>query len=643
MRQKRSQIRDYRAESALFFRRALVSFAGILVLVGLLLINLYNIQVKQFDDYATRSNDNRIKFVPVAPNRGLIYDRNGIVLAENLPVFSLEITPEQAGDTAKTISALSELIELSDANIARFERERRRTRRFNTIAIKDQLSEEEVALFSVNQHRFPGVEVRAHLKRHYPFGDALTHALGYVARINDRDIDHLEREEKINNYRATRDIGKIGIERYYEDLLHGTSGYQEVEVNSRGRVIRTLKYVPPVAGVDIYLNIDIDLQLYVQKKLTKQIINEETGEVKEVQKRGAVVILDPNDASILAMVSSPSYDPNLFVHGISASDYRALLNDNSRPLVNRVTLGVYPPASTVKPYLAVAALQERVITPQTTRNDPGYWHIPNSNTRPFRDWKRWGHGKVNISKAIEESVDTFFYQMAYDLGIDRISSWMYRFGFGDLTGIDIFEESRANMPTRAWKQARHKEPWYKGDTIPVGIGQGYWTATPIQMAKATNVLINSGQVDAPQLLMRIADNNAEIIPRPFPDIDDVNRRYWEIAKDGMRRVNHGVTGTARRSFADAKYTSGGKTGTAQVFGLAEDQEYDADEIEEHLRDHALYVAFAPYEEPELVISMVLENAGGGSANAAPLTRQIFDHMLVEPEPEDKIIEKVITR
>ncbi|WP_087019404.1 penicillin-binding protein 2 [Thaumasiovibrio subtropicus] len=644
MRQKRTQIRDYRAESALFFRRALVSFAGILVLVSLLLVNLYNIQVSEYEDYATRSNDNRIKFVPVAPNRGLIYDRNGVVLAENLPVFSLDITPEQSPNLDETIASLSELIPITEAEITRFERERRRTRRFNAVPLKNQLTEDEVALFYVNQHRFPGVEVRAHLKRHYPFGDALTHALGYVARINDRDVARLEREEKISNYRATRDIGKLGVERYYEDLLHGTAGYQEVEVNSRGRVIRTLKYVPPIPGKDIYLNIDIDLQLYVQKKLTREVTDPETGEIREVQKRGAIVILDPDDASVLAMVSSPSYDPNLFVHGISAKDYRGLLNDNSRPLVNRVTLGIYPPASTIKPHLAVAALQEEVIDEETTRNDHGSWRIPGTDSRSaraFRDWKRWGHGKVNIFQAIEESVDTFYYQMAYDLGIDRMSVWMNKFGFGDYTGIDIFEESSANMPTREWKQVRHKTPWYKGDTIPIGIGQGYWTATPMQLAKATNVLVNHGKVDAPQLLMRIGDGDeSDIVPRPFENITPVRERHWEVALEGMRLVNHGKKGTARASFTQMDYETGGKTGTAQVFGLAEDQEYEADEIEEHLRDHALYVGFAPFDKPELVVSMVLENAGGGSSNAAPLARRIFDHILVTPEITTAELRKV---
>ncbi|MGF1791612.1 penicillin-binding protein 2 [Photobacterium profundum] len=632
MRQKRTQIRDHRAESVLFYRRALVSFAGIIALIGVLLTNLYYIQISGHDDYQTRSNDNRIKVVPVAPNRGLIYDRNGVLLAENQPVYALEISTDKVEDLNDTFARLKTLMSVTDENIERFKKERRRTRRFKSVPILDQLTENQVALFSVNQHKFPGVEVKAYLKRHYPYGDALTHVLGYVAKINDRDIQKLERDEKINNYKATRDIGKLGIERYYEDLLHGTSGYQEVEVNSRGRIIRTLKYVPPIPGQDIKLNIDIELQLFVKEQLTVRTQDPDTGEEIITFKRGSIVVMDPRDSAVIAMVSSPSYDPNLFVHGISTKNYQALLNNKDRPLVNRVTLGIYPPASTVKPLIAVAALTEGVVTTRTTRNDPGWWKIPNSNSRPFRDWLRWGHGKVNIHKAIEESVDTFFYQIAYDLGIDRLSSWMTKFGYGEYTGIDIHEESKANMPTREWKQARFRQPWYQGDTIPVGIGQGYWTATPLQIAKATTVLVNQGIVRPPHLLKSIIDDNTET-PAAFDEyapITGVTDQNWEIAKDGMYRVLYGVRGTARRAFYGAQYKAGGKSGSAQVFGLAKDQKYNAAELEEHLRDHALFTAFAPYDKPEVVVAMVLENAGGGSSNGGPVARKIFDHVLLKP-------------
>ncbi|MYM57778.1 penicillin-binding protein 2 [Vibrio sp. OCN044] len=627
MLRKRTRFRDYQAEAKLFKSRAIIAFIGIITMVGLLIANLYNIQINQYQDYKTRSNDNRIKIVPIAPNRGLIYDRNGKLLAENRPVFSLEIIPEKIKDMSGTIEGLRKYLDITPEQVESFERERRHARRFKSVPILTQLTQDQVAKFSVNQHKFPGVTVNANLKRHYPYGEVLTHVIGYVSRINDKDMNRLTREGKDGNYQATRDIGKLGIERYYEDLLHGTAGYQEVEVNSRGRIIRTLKYIPPAPGKDVVLNLDIDLQLYIHQLLS--------------ERRGSVVVLDPNDNGVLAMVSSPSYDPNAFVHGISTKAYNALLKDKNRPLVNRATLGIYPPASTIKPLMAVAALEEGVITPYTTRNDPGYWKIPNSKTKPFRDWLRWGHGKVNIVKSIEESVDTFFYQIAYDMGIDRISNWMMMFGFGDKTGIDIYEESKANMPTKEWKIARHRVPWYQGDTIPVGIGQGYWTATPMQIAKATSVLINRGKVMPPHLLRGTVDNGQpfedQILTEieTYPPITGVKNRFWDLAIEGMRLVNHGKKGTARRAFYNTAYVSAGKSGTAQVFGLGEDEEYNADEIAEHLRDHALFTGFAPLNSPKLVVTVVLENAGGGSSQGGPLVRKVFDKVLVKEKEEAK--------
>jgi len=604
MRKRRTTIRDYQAEARLFANRALVAFFGIVALMGVLVTNLYNIQVNQYQDYKTRSNDNRIKVVPIAPNRGLIYDRNGVLLAENRPVFDLEITPEKVKNMDATIAQLQTLFEITPEQIERFHRERKRTRRFKSVPILNQLTEKQVAVFSVNQYRFPGVEVSGTLKRYYPYGEILTHVIGYVSRINDRDMQRLSDEGKEANYQATRDIGKLGIEKFYEDMLHGTA----------------------VPGKDIVLNIDIKLQTYVHQLLDGR--------------RGSAIVLDPKDNGILAMVSSPSYDPNAFVHGISGKGYSDLLNDKNRPLVNRSTLGIYPPASTVKPFIAVSALQEGVVTPNTTRNDPGYWRIPNSDTRPFRDWLRWGHGRVNLVQSIEESVDTFFYQIAYDMGIDRLSNWMSMFGFGDYTGIDIFEESKANMPTRDWKMSRHKTPWYKGDTIPVGIGQGYWTATPMQLAKATSVLVNEGNVTAPHLLRATIENGEAFDSRvlsdyvTYPPIQNVPDRYWNLAKEGMRLVNHGKKGTARRSFTGMSYMTAGKSGTAQVFGLAEDQEYNADELAEHLRDHALFTGFAPFDDPKIIVTIVLENAGGGSSNGAPVARRIFDKVLLDKDSDE---------
>ena len=620
MRRRRTQIRDYNAEAKFFARRSIVAFMGIIVLVGVLLANLYYIQVEQYQDYQTRSNDNRIKIVPIAPNRGLIYDRNGKLLASNRPVYSLEITPEKVKNVENTIEELSKILPISDDQIQTFQKERRQIRHYKPVPILTQLTNEQVAKFSVNQYKFPGVEISAALKRYYPYGSILTHVIGYVSRINDKDIARLTIEDKVSNYQATRDIGKLGIERFYEDILHGTSGYQEVEVNSRGRVIRTLKYVPPVPGKDLVLNLDIDLQQYAYSLMDKR--------------RGSIIILDPKDNGVLAMVSSPSYDPNSFVHGISSKEYSALLNDPNRPLVNRATLGIYPPASTVKPFIAVSALTEGVITPKTTRNDPGIWYIPHAKShKGYRDWSRWGHGVVDVKKALEESVDTFFYQVAFDLGIDRLSSWMNKFGFGEYTGIDIHEESSANMPTREWKQARHRTPWYQGDTIPVGIGQGYWTATPMQIAKALSVLVTHGEVRAPHLLRATMDKtvaNPKPILSPiktYPSIKGVKESYWKLAEEGMHLVATGSRGTARRSFYGAEYEAAVKSGTAQVYGLKEGEKYNASEVAEHLRDHALLMGFAPLKNPQVIVSMVLENAGGGSGVGGPIARKIFDHVI----------------
>lgn len=627
MARHRSKIRDHVAETRLFQSRAIITFVGILALVGLLLANIYNLQVSQYQDYSTRSNDNRIKIVPISPSRGVIYDRNGVILADNRPVFSLEIIPEQVSDLDQTIADLRKIIHISDDDIDSFKKELRQTRRFQTVPLLNQLTEEEVAKFSVRQYEYPGVSIDATAKRYYPHDESLTHILGYVSRINDKDVEYLKAQNKYANYLGTRDIGKLGVEKSYEDILHGTAGYQEVEINSRGRVIRTLKYVPPVPGKDLVLAIDIKLQNYVYDLLEGR--------------KASVVVLDPKDDSVLALVSSPSYDPNLFVNGISSKAYNQLLSNKDRPLVNRATLGVYPPASTIKPFMAVAALSEGVITPTTTRDDPGYWRIPNSKTKPFRDWLRWGHGVVDVTKSIQESVDTFYYQIAYDMGIDRIHNWMTAFGFGELTGIDINEETRANMPSKDWKMMRHRTPWYKGDTIPVGIGQGYWTATPLQIAKATSVLVNDGKVFIPHLLKATIDKTGksieeqEVPPKLSTEMKNVPKHYWDIAKNGMRLVNESRKGTARRAFLNTPYSSAGKSGTAQVFGLGENEKYDAAEIAEHLRDHALYTGFAPYEHPKVVVTVIMENAGGGSTFAAPVARKVFDWVIVGQEKESQ--------
>lgn len=611
MKKEPNPFRDYSAESALFVRRALVAFLGILLLSGILVANMYNLQIVRFEDYRTRSNENRIKLVPIAPSRGMIFDRNGTPLAMNRTIYQLELMPEKIENLPATLNALRPIVDLTDEDIANFEKERKRSRRFTSIAVKTPLTEVQVARFAVNQFRFPGIEVKGYQRRFYPYGSALTHVIGYVSKINDKDVERLDKEGILANYAATHDIGKLGIERYYESVLHGKTGYEEVEVNNRGRVIRQLHEQPPQAGKDIYLTLDLHLQIYIEQLLSGS--------------RAAVVVSDPRTGGILALVSNPSYDPNLFVDGISSKDYQGLLNDPNRPLINRATQGVYPPASTVKPYIAVSALSAGVINKNTSLFDPGWWQLPGSEKR-FRDWKKWGHGRLNITKALEESADTFFYQVAYDMGIDRLSSWMSKFGYGEYTGIDLSEERAGLMPTREWKQKRHKKPWYQGDTIPVGIGQGYWTATPIQMAKALVTLINDGVVKTPHLLQSTRVDGV-LVPYKQEDdthIGDIHSGYWEIAKDGMYGVANRPNGTGRKFFEGTPYKAAAKSGTAQVYSY---ETYNAHKVAEHLRDHKLMVAFAPYENPTVSVAMILENGGAGPA-VGTITRQILDHILL---------------
>jgi penicillin-binding protein 2 len=614
MKLQKNSFRDYSAESALFVRRALIAFLGILLLTGVLIANLYNLQIRGFNVYQTRSNENRIKLVPIPPTRGVIYDRNGIPLAVNRTIYQLEMMPEKVDNVQATLDALRPIVDLTDEDIAAFKKERLRSHRFTSIPLKINLDEVQVARFSVNQYRFPGVEVKGYKRRYYPYGSALTHVIGYVSKINDRDVARLEKEGKLANYANTHDIGKLGIERSYEDVLHGQTGYEEVEVNNRGRVIRQLKEVPPLAGHDIQLTIDLKLQQYIETLLAGS--------------RAAVVVTDPRSGGILALISTPSYDANMFVNGISSKEYSGLLQDQNTPLVNRATQGIYPPASTVKPYVAVSALSAGVITRQTSLFDPGWWQLPGSEKR-YRDWKKWGHGHLNVTKALEESADTYFYQVAYDMGIDRLSSWMSRFGYGHSTGIDIKEERTGNMPTREWKMKRYKKPWYQGDTIPVGIGQGYWTATPVQMNKALMILINDGIVKVPHFLMSTTINGRkEPWQQPHePPVGDIHSGFWEIAKDGMYGVANRPNGTAHKYFQSAPYKIAAKSGTAQVFGLKANETYNAHKIAERLRDHKLMTAFAPYDKPQVAVAMILENGGAGPA-VGTIMRQILDHIML---------------
>jgi len=611
MLKQRPTIRDHSAEANLFARRAFVGFVFVLGLVAVLITNLYNIQVKDHQDYQTRSNDNRIKVIPIAPNRGLIYDRNGVLLAENKPVYNLEVIPEEVDNLEKSLEQVSQLITITEQEKQDFLKDIKNTRRFKSQVLKARLDEADVATFSVNQHKFPGFSIEARLARYYPFGDTLTHALGYVAKLNRKELNKLEQEEQATNYRATHDIGKLGIEKYYEQLLHGQVGSQRVEVNNRGRVIRTLSMLPPQPGSDLVLTLDIGLQQIAQHALKDM--------------RGAVVVMDAKDGGILALYSNPSYDPNLFVHGISSKNYKALLNPD-RPLINRATQGRYAPASTIKPHMAILALEENMVTEGTTMWDPGFFQIQNVEHK-WRDWKRWGHGHVDVYKAIEESCDTYFYDTAYRLGITKISNFMARFGFGDLSGIDIHEETTAILPSKEWKENRFKESWWRGDTISVGIGQGYWTATPIQIANATNILVNKG-INHPPHLAQVAkkeDDVTQINNEEKPPVVLNNPDNWRIAIDAMHNTVTKVTGTAHKAFKGVNYDPAGKTGTAQVVSIAQGEKYDAKSLKERQRDNAIYVGFAPYNNPQIVVSIVVENNGGGSTVGAPIARQLMDY------------------
>lgn len=612
MFKKRVAIQDFAAESRLFNQRAVFAILFVVLMFSIIVFNQYQLQVVSYQDYQTRSEGNRIKVVPLAPNRGLIYDRSGILLAENRPVFSLELVPEQIKDMTATLAELAALIEFSAEQQDAFLKQVRAQRRFNSITLKEQLNDQEVAILAANQHRFPGVTVEARLSRHYPFGDLFTHALGYIGKINTRELQQLELDGEAANYAASRDIGKIGLERFYQRELHGTMGYQEVEVNNRGRLIRVLRSVPAVSGQNIHLGLDVGLQLTAQQILK--------------QHRGAIVAIDPRDGAVLAFYSNPSYDANLFVHGISSANYNELLNSRDRPLINRVTQGVYPPASTIKPHLALLGLETRTITTSTKIWDPGYYTLPNSDHR-FRDHIRWGHGWVDIYTAITKSCDTFFYDMGIKLGIDRISEYMSKMGFGEKTGIDILEESSANMPSRGWKRARHNQPWYPGDTVPLSIGQSYWTTTPLQLAVATTPLLNRGKLVTPHMVTAFSNGETtaanNLPPRQVLEVE--NEQNYAVVMDTMHQTVSILGGTAHRAFIGAQYSSAGKTGTAQLAAIAQDAKYDADAIDERLRDNAMYLGYAPHDKPTILVVVALENAGGGGSNAAPLARQLMDY------------------
>ncbi len=612
LEKKRVKIRNHSAEAALFTRRVIVIFLLISCAIGVLISNMYFLQVTSYKKYKTRSNDNRISVQTIPPTRGLIYDTNGIILAENKSVYSLKVVVKKTINLKKELSKLTKLLSLTDQELSDFKKNNSNSKSFKPVTIRTQLSQKDVAIFTANRYHFKGFLIVADVQRYYRFGDAFTHVLGYVGKINNKDKEKIAKDNETARYQGTNYIGKLGIEKYYESLLHGEPGHRQVEVNSWGKVIRTLAFTPATPGVDIKLNLDLRLQLTAQKLLNNY--------------RGSIVMMNVNTGAVLTLISNPSYDPNLFVQGLSIKQYDALLQSPDRPLLNRTTQGRYPPASTIKPEMALLALNTGVITEHTTINDPGWWIVPGSKRR-FRDWKEWGHGThVDVFQAIKESCDTFFYRAAYKLGIDRINPFMEKFGFGKYSGIDLNEETYAIMPSRDWKNARFKKPWYDGDTVSIGIGQGYWTVTPIQLAKATAALATHGKVVKPTILQSVLSKNGSL-PLPQQNLADIilkRKSYWNIALKGMYAVTSTPSGTAHRAFNTAYYTVAGKSGTAQVVSLKEGQHYKKHKLAMHHRDNAMFVGFAPYEHPEVVVTVVLENAGGGSSKAAPIARSMLD-------------------
>ena len=605
-------IKDQRNERHLFERRARTAFVIIVVCMLALLGRYVWLQVFSHESFVTRSENNRVSIRPVAPNRGLIYDRRGRVIAENRPAYRLEILPEKAGDITALLDELSELIELSEDDRKSFGKSRRRYRVFDSVPVKFNLSEQEVARFAVNRHRFDGADVVPYLSRYYPYGALLTHVVGYVGRLDDADIAHVD----ASNYWGTRMIGKVGIEQFQETELHGTSGFERVETNVSGRVLHVLERQDAIPGTDLILSIDVAVQQAAWDALG--------------DRTGAVVAIDPHDGSVIALVSKPAYDPNMFVHGISRQAYNEILNTAARPLFNRALRGGYQPGSTIKPFIALAGLELGVVTAQTRVFSNGTFYIE-GYSRPYRDWRDTGHGWVTIRSALEQSVNTYFYQLAVDLGIDRMHDYLTQFGFGLVTGIDVPGEGKGLLPSREWKRMAHAQPWYPGETVIAGIGQGFNLVTPLQLANAVATLVNGGNRYEPRLLYatkQAGDERAQrnIVPLAL-QVPKKNRRNWQVVIEGMDRVVNGPLGTARAIAVDSRYRVGGKTGTAQVYQLDANEEYKASEVAEHLRDHALFIAFAPVESPRIAIAVIVEHGGSGARVAAPIAQATLEAWL----------------
>ncbi|MGN2412717.1 penicillin-binding protein 2 [Pseudomonas syringae] len=604
-------LKDHEKETRLVNQR-LIACA---VLVGLLAIclvaRMYFLQVTEFEYHSTISENNRVHVLPIPPERGLIFDRNGEVLADNRPSFNLTLTRERAGDWHKVIDELMTLLQLPDEDRILFDKELKQVRHpFEPATLLYELTEEQIAIVAVNQYLLPGVDVAAQFVRHYPLGAHFAHSIGYVGRINEKEAAQLD-----NDYRGTQSIGKTGIERFYESELHGRVGYEEVETNAQGRVLRVLKHTDPVPGKNITLSLDAHLQEAAENALG--------------DRRGSVVALDPETGEVLAMVSKPSFDPNLFVTGISFKQYAALRDSIDRPLFNRVLRGLYAPGSTVKPEVAIAGLDSGVVNASTKVFDPGYFQLPDFDHK-YRNWNHSGDGWVDMDMAIMRSNDTYFYTLAHKLGIDRLHDYMTMFGIGQKVSLDMFEESAGLMPSREWKRATRRQAWFPGETVILGIGQGYMQVTPLQLAQATSLIASKGVWHRPHLAMEVG-NVAPVDEHPMPNIVLHDPNEWNQVNTGMQMVMHDPRGIARDAAKGAQYRIAGKSGTAQVVAIKQGERYNRLKTLERNRDNALFVGFAPADHPKIVVSVTIENGEAGGRVAGPVVREILDAWLLDSE------------
>ncbi len=618
-----TELRNVEADLSRFRTRVLVASVAVVLCFGLVAARLVYLQLVRYDDLMEQAENNRTTIVPIVPNRGLILDRNGIVLATNYSAYTLEVTPSKVENLERTLDELSQVLEISPRDRRRFKKLVEESKSFESLPLRTRLSDEEVAKFAAQRYRFAGVEIKARLFRNYPYGELASHVIGYIGRINTTEKEKLDESDDEANYRGTDYIGKLGIEQSFEEQLHGTTGVDSVETSAGGRAMRKLGSSPATPGNTVRLSIDIKLQHMVEELFG--------------DRRGALVALDPTTGEILAFVSKPTFDPNLFVDGIDSESWQTLNESPDKPMLNRALRGTYPPGSTYKPFMALAALETGKRTPEQSFSDPGFFMFGNHR---FRDDKEGGHGVVNMYSSIVQSCDTYYYMLANDLGVDTIHEQMQRFGFGELTGIDIFGEVRGLLPSTEWKRKAYKradqQKWYAGETISLGIGQGYNNFTMLQLASATATLANNGVKMRPHLVKEVVDIMTHAPTTTAQQaMGEVIAKAANIAVIKNALVGVNLEGTSAAAFRGAGYTSGGKTGTAQVVQIKQNEKYVASRVDEHFRDHALFTAFAPAENPRIALAMVVENAGFGGQNAAPIARRIFDYWLLNQYPSEQ--------